>query len=177
MWQKSHACQILHLACYISSALAFAILCAVLGCSAVSDSLQPHGLQLARRLCPWRFSRQEYWSELSCPPSGDLSNSGIEPRSLTLQVDSLPSEPPGKPVFAVRQCQATSSSQRLPVEGNNATSKLREQKVHVYLASLSSPAIAASLSLLLPRPMGNLDINQDVVATNYKVYLSAQVSE
>ena len=28
------------------------------------------------------FSRQEYWSELSCPPPGDLPNSGIEPTSL-----------------------------------------------------------------------------------------------
>ena len=28
------------------------------------------------------FSRQEYWSGLSCPPPGDLPNSGIEPTSL-----------------------------------------------------------------------------------------------
>ena len=25
------------------------------------------------------FSRQEYWSGLSCPPPGDLPNPGIEP--------------------------------------------------------------------------------------------------
>ena len=43
------------------------------------------------------FSRQEYWSGLPCPPPGDLPNSGIEPRSPTLQADSLPSEPLGKP--------------------------------------------------------------------------------
>ena len=42
------------------------------------------------------FSRQEYWSGLPCPPPGDLPNPGIEHRSPTLQVDSLPSEPPGK---------------------------------------------------------------------------------
>ena len=30
------------------------------------------------------------------PPPGDLPNPGIEPRSPALQVDSLPSEPPGK---------------------------------------------------------------------------------
>jgi len=29
------------------------------------------------------FSREEYWSGLPCPPSGDLPNSGIEPKSLT----------------------------------------------------------------------------------------------
>ena len=33
----------------------------------------------------------------ACPPPGDLPNSGIKPRSPTLQVDSLLSEPPGKP--------------------------------------------------------------------------------
>ena len=39
------------------------------------------------------FSRQEYWSGLPCLPPGDLPNPGIEPRSPTLQADSLPSEP------------------------------------------------------------------------------------
>ena len=42
------------------------------------------------------LSRQEHWSELSCPPPGDLPNPGIEPRSPALQSDSLLSEPPGK---------------------------------------------------------------------------------
>ena len=36
-------------------------------------------------------------SGLPCPPPEDLPNPGIKPRSPTLQVDSLPSEPPGKP--------------------------------------------------------------------------------
>ena len=39
------------------------------------------------------FSRQEHWSGLPCPPLGDLPHPGIEPRSLALQADSLPSEP------------------------------------------------------------------------------------
>ena len=43
------------------------------------------------------FSRQEYWSGLLFPPPGDLCNPGIEPRSPTLQADSLPAEPQGKP--------------------------------------------------------------------------------
>ena len=42
------------------------------------------------------FSRQEYWNELLCPLPGDLPNPGIEPRSPTLQVDSLLSELLGK---------------------------------------------------------------------------------
>ena len=32
-----------------------------------------------------------------CPPPVDLPNPGIKPKSSSLQVDSLPSEPPGKP--------------------------------------------------------------------------------
>ena len=43
------------------------------------------------------FSRPEYWSGLPCPPPGDLPNPGIEPRSPTLQADSLPAEPQWKP--------------------------------------------------------------------------------
>ena len=41
--------------------------------------------------------RPEYWDGQPLPSSGDLPNSGIEPRSPALQVYSLPAEPPGKP--------------------------------------------------------------------------------
>ena len=46
------------------------------------------------------FSRQEYWSELSCPPQRDISNSKIKPVSPeapVLQVDSLPLSHRGSP--------------------------------------------------------------------------------
>ena len=43
------------------------------------------------------FSRQEYWSGLPFASPGDLPNPGIETRSPALQVNFLPSEPPGKP--------------------------------------------------------------------------------
>ena len=56
--------------------------------SVISDSLCLHGLGPARLLCPWRFSRQEYWSGLPCSPPGDIPNPGIKPRSLALLVDS-----------------------------------------------------------------------------------------
>ena len=42
------------------------------------------------------FSRQEYGTGLPFPSPGDLPSPGIEPRSPTLQVDSLPAEPQGK---------------------------------------------------------------------------------
>ena len=35
---------------------------------------------------------QEYWSGLPCPPPLDLPDSRMEPRSSTLQADSLPSD-------------------------------------------------------------------------------------
>ena len=47
------------------------------------------------------FSKQEYWSGLPFPSPGDLPNPGIEPGSPTLQADSLPSEPPRKPMNLV----------------------------------------------------------------------------
>ena len=42
------------------------------------------------------FSRQKYCSGVPCPSPGHLPNSAIEPRSLALQADSLPSEPLGR---------------------------------------------------------------------------------
>ena len=41
--------------------------------------------------------RQEYWSGLTFPSPGDLPDPGIEPKSPTLQADSLLSEPAGEP--------------------------------------------------------------------------------
>ena len=58
-------------------------------------SLQPHELKTARLLF-FFFSRQDYWSGKLLPSSGDLPNPGIKLRYLALQVDSLPSESPGK---------------------------------------------------------------------------------
>ena len=69
----------------------------VLSHSGMSDSLRPGGLQSARLLCPWEFSKQEYWRGLLCPPPGNLPNPGIKPRSPAFQADSLSTEPPGKP--------------------------------------------------------------------------------
>ena len=64
--------------------------------SVVSDSAIPW---TAARQAPLsvELSRQEYWSGLPCPPPGDLPNSRTNPRSPTLQVDSLASEPQGSP--------------------------------------------------------------------------------
>ena len=65
---------------------------AMLSSSVMSNSLRPYGLWPASLLCLWEFSTQEYWSGLPCLSSGDLANPEIEPRTPTLQVDSLLTE-------------------------------------------------------------------------------------
>ena len=67
--------------------------------SVMSDSANPWTVTCQDHL---EFSRQEYWSELPFPSPGDLPNTGIEPRSPTLQADALPSEPSGKPYTVTR---------------------------------------------------------------------------
>ena len=60
----------------------------------------PKGIFVCQASLSMRFSRQEYWSGLPCPPPGDLSNPKIElafPASLALQLDSSPTEPRGRP--------------------------------------------------------------------------------
>ena len=64
--------------------------------SVESDSLRPHGLYPARLLLSFGFSRQEYWSGWPFPSPGDLPDQGIEPRSPSLNADSLSFEPSGK---------------------------------------------------------------------------------
>ena len=44
------------------------------------------------------FPKQENWSGLPFPSPRDLPDPGIEPGSLALQADCLPSESPGKTV-------------------------------------------------------------------------------
>ena len=56
---------------------------------------------------PWiiqsmEFYRPECWSGWHFPSPGDLPNPGIEPRSPTLQMDSLPAKPQGKPEFPLK---------------------------------------------------------------------------
>ena len=55
---------------------------------------------------PWtvetmEFSRPEYWSGLPFPSPGDLPNPEIKPRSPALQVDSLPVELQGRPLWSL----------------------------------------------------------------------------
>ena len=58
-------------------------LCDPMDCSPPGSSV--HGI-----------SQQEYWSGLPFLSPGDLPQTEIKPGSPVLQVDSLPTEPPGK---------------------------------------------------------------------------------
>ena len=67
-------------------------------CVSHSDSATPWAVAHRAPLSMELF-RQEYWSGLPFPSPWDLPNSGIESGSPALQVDSLQSEPIGKPVL------------------------------------------------------------------------------
>jgi len=55
----------------------------------MSNILQPHGLYPTRLVCPWDFSRQEYWRGWTIATPGDLLDSGTELMSPACQVDFL----------------------------------------------------------------------------------------
>ena len=55
------------------------------------------------------FSKQEYWSGLSCPPPGHLPHPGIEPTSLmspALADGYLPLVPTGKPLVVSKDTKS-----------------------------------------------------------------------
>ena len=70
------------------------------------------------------FSRQEHWSGLPFPSAGDLPDLGFEPRSRTLQADTLPSEPPGKSSFKVRETKTNISQALVCFRGLTSTIKV-----------------------------------------------------
>ena len=69
--------------------------------SAVSDSLGPHGLQLARLLCPWNFPGKNTGGGCNFLLQGIFTTQGSNPCLLHLlrwQADSLPLHHLGNPV-------------------------------------------------------------------------------
>ena len=59
------------------------------------------------------FPREEYWSGLPFPFLGDSPDPGIKPGFPTLQANSLPSEPPGKPYQRWRETSWESGINKL----------------------------------------------------------------
>ena len=93
------------------------------------------------------ISGQEYWSGQPFPFPGDLPNPQIEPRSPTLQVDSLPSEPPGKP-------KNTGMGSLSLLQGNFLTQEsnwglLHCRKILCQLSYQGSPIIGRYVSIAI----------------------------
>ena len=81
--------------------------------------------------------RQEYWSGLPCLPPGDLPDPGLEPRSPTLQADSLPSEPQIRfgtlgQTTLMKQCWNST----LTTQAGSPSQYLRETRPSVYRGGL-----------------------------------------
>ena len=70
----------------------------LLCCSIMSDIFATTWTLFHKAPLSMGFPRQEYWSGLPFPSPGDLPKPGIELGSPELQADSLPTEPPGKPI-------------------------------------------------------------------------------
>ena len=66
------------------------------------------------------FFRQECWDELPFPSPGYLPNSGIKPRSPTLQVDSLPLSHLGNPLISEYQVNSKVANQLINVSAAGA---------------------------------------------------------
>ena len=74
----------------------------VCGCSVMSDSSQPCGPIALQAPLSIGFSRQEYWSGLPFPSSGDVLDPGIKrtsPASPAFADEFLTIQPPGKPLY------------------------------------------------------------------------------
>ena len=86
-------------------------LCNTVDCSPPGSSV--HGILQAR-----------YWSGLPCPPPGDLLDPRTEPRSPTLQVDSLPLSHQGSPNYwndsglVTKLCVALCNSMHCSLQGS-----------------------------------------------------------
>ena len=72
------------------------------------------------------------------PSSWGSSNPGIEPRSLALQVDSLPSEPPGRP-------KNTGMCNLSLLQGNFSTSELNRGLFHCFPGGSEVKASASNV--------------------------------
>ena len=75
--------------------------------SRVQLFVSPWTVRLPCQALSMEFPRQEYWSELPCPPPGHLPTQGSELHLLCLlhwQAGSLPLAPPGKPLVLNAKC-------------------------------------------------------------------------
>ena len=79
---------------------------------------------------------------MPCPPPGDLPDPGIKPRSPALQVDSLPSVLPGKPLWQNSVLKTHSITKETRIIHENA---VLPKDPWGYLGFLPSPNFANTL--------------------------------
>ena len=115
------------------------------GCSAVSDSSQPHGLQPARLHCPWDPPDKKYWREVPFPPPGDLPNPGFKPASPALARRFLPLSRMRSPTQEITHTSTRSYCVR-------QTGVLRSAEVRLGKCERDGRRVPDSASFLLPRP-------------------------
>ena len=101
----------------------------------MSDSLRHHGIVygiLQARILEW----------VAFPSPGDLPSPGIKPRSPSLQADSLPTEPPGKPkntavgsIFLLEEIFQTQESNRGLLLYRWILYQLRYYDLHIFFGA------------------------------------------
>ena len=85
------------------------------------------------------FPRELYWSGLSFPSPGDLSNPEIEPKSPALAVGSFITEPPHA-AGQLRDCTATAEPVALePTRHNERTCLLPTDPAEILWAATKTP--------------------------------------
>ena len=104
------------------------------------------------------FSRKEHWSGLPFPSPEDLPYPGIEPGSPALQVDSLPTEPPGKPQYAaaaakspkqIRRGKGPAGQEVYVQVSENPAAEAQEQRMETSLEHSLLPGGRRCIPLLL----------------------------
>ena len=120
--------------------LTFGLMALTVSLSVISDSLQPHGLQPTRLLCPWNSLGKNTKVGSHSLFQGNLPDPGIKPWSPALQADSLSSEPPEKTL-----CQFF---YLCPTLCNPMDSSLAGSSVHGILQAIILESVAISFQSL-----------------------------
>ena len=127
------------------------------------------------------FSKQKSWSGLPCPLPGEHPNSGIEAKSSALQADSLPSEPPGKPMDD-GSVQFSSVAQLCPTLCNPLNRSTPGLPVHHQLLESTethihrvSDAIQPSHPLSSPSPLAPSIVKSEVNGSGSIMYVKEGV--
>ena len=105
------------------------------------------------------FSRPQYWSGWPFPSPGDLPNPGIEPRSPTLQADSLPAELPGNPVQSLSRVRLFATSW---TAARQASLSFTISRSLLRLMSIESVMPSNHLILCCPLLSWNYQANQSL---------------